>query len=178
MKPLAITLISVSLLFAGSSTWAEGIIGSVDKKGNVTFSDRVPEDAVKSKEVKVDPVYPSQASQEAARATTQQMIDAADQSRESVENVRAVREELAEKRRISIEADSQRSQEMAPVSPDDGYVIDRAGYVTDTEPGYVSDLGPGDVSNLGPGDVSNLGPEDVSDQGPGYVSEREPNYIE
>jgi len=172
------TLISASLLLAGSSTWAEGIIGSVDKKGNVTFSDHMPADAVKSKEVKVDPVYPSQASQEAARATTQQMIDAADQSREGVENVRAIREELVEKRRSSIEADSQRSQEMAPVPPNDGYVIDRGGYVTDREPGYVGDQGPVYVRDQGPEYVRDQGPEYVREQGPEYVRDQEPQYIE
>lgn len=117
MKPFAITLVSFSLLLAGGSVRAEKIIGSVDKKGKVTFSDHVPAGAVNSREVEVDPVYPSQESQEATRETTQQMIDAADQSREDVEDVRKVREELVEKRRSSMKADQQRSQQTTAVLP-------------------------------------------------------------
>ncbi len=163
MKPFTITLISASLLFAGSSTWAEKIIGSVDQKGNVTFSDHVPAGAVKSREVKVDPVIPSQESQEATRETTQQMIDAADQSRDDVENVRKAREELVEKRRSSMEADQQRSQKATVVPSRDRYVIDGGGYVTDRELEEI---------------IVEQQSEYVRDQGPGYVEEREPEYIQ
>jgi hypothetical protein len=163
MKLFAITLISVPLLLAGGSTWAEKIIGSVDRKGNVTFSDHVPAGAVKSREVKVDPVIPSQESQEATRETTQQMIDAADQSREDIENVRKAREELVEKRRSSLQAEQQRSQETAVVPPGDRYVIDRGGYTTDQ-----------DLEEI----IKAQESEYVRDQGPGYVEEREPEYIQ
>lgn len=129
MRPLASIIIPLSLLLlAGSHALAEKIIGSVDQKGNVTFSDHVPAGAVKSREVKVDPIYPSQESLEATRETTQQMIDAADQSREDLENVRKTREELAEKRRSRMEADQQRTQEAIVVPPGDGYVIDDESY--------------------------------------------------
>jgi len=157
------TLISASLLLAGSSTWAEKIIGSVDQKGNVTFSDHVPAGAVKSREVKVDPVIPSQESREAARETTQQMIDAADQSREDVENVRKAREELVEKRRSSMGAGQQRSQKTTVVPSGDSYVNDRDGYVTDQ-----------DLEEI----IKAQQSEYVRDQGPGYVEEREPKYIQ
>ncbi|MBG7602451.1 MAG: DUF4124 domain-containing protein [Gammaproteobacteria bacterium] len=163
MKQFAMTLISASLLLAGSSTWAEKIIGSVDQKGNVTFSDHVPAGAVKSREVKVDPVIPSQESQEATRETTQQMIDAADQSREDVENVRKAREELVEKRRSSMGADQQRSQKATVVPSGDSYVNDRDGYVTDQ-----------DLEEI----IKAQQSEYVRDQGPGYVEEREPEYIQ
>ncbi len=172
------TLISASLLFAGSSLRAEKIIGSVDQKGSVTYSDHVPAGAVKSREVKVDPIFPSQESRNATRDTTQQMIDAAAQSREGVENVRAIREELAEKRRSSIEADMHRSQEMAPVSADDGYVIDRDGYVTEQEPGYVRDQGPGYVKEQEAEYIKEREPEYIQEREPEYIQEREPKYIE
>lgn len=128
MKPFPITLISASLLLAGSSVCAEKIFGSVDQKGNITFSDHVPVGAVKSKEVNVDPSYPSQESQEATRATTRQMIDAADQNREEIENTRKTRKEVVEKRRSRIEADQQGSQQAPVVPPGNGYVIERDGY--------------------------------------------------
>lgn len=163
MKPFTITLMSVSLLLAGNSTWAEKIIGSVDKKGNVTFSDHVPAGAVKSKEVKVDPVYPSLESQEATRETTQQMIDAADQSKDDIENVRKARDELVEKRKSSMQADQQRSQETTIAPLRDRYVNDRGGYITDQD---LEDI------------IVEQQSEYVRDQGPGYVEEREPEYIQ
>ena len=163
MKPFIITLISVPLLLAGGSTWAEKIISSVDRKGNVTFSDRVPADAVKSREIKVDPVNPSQESQDATRETTQQMIDAADRSREDIENVRKTREELVEKRRSRLEAEQQRSQETAVVPPGDRYVIDRGGYITDQD---LEDI------------LVEQQSEYVRDRQPEYVEEREPEYIQ
>jgi len=163
MKPFAMTLMSVSLLLAGSSAWAEKIIGSVDQKGNVTFSDHVPAGAVKSREVRVDPVTPSQESQEAARETTQQMIDAADQSRDDVENVRKAREELVEKRRSSLESKQQGSQETTVVPIRDRNVNDRGGYVTERELEEI---------------IQEQQSEYVRDQGPGYVEEREPEYIQ
>ena len=162
MKPFAITLISLSLLLAGGSTWAENIIGSVDEKGSVTFSDHVPAGAVQTREVEVDPIYPSEEGQETTRAITQQMIDAADQSRQGTEDVRKAREELVEKRRSSLEANQPRSQEATAVPPGGRSVIDRGGYVKDQGAGYVKDRGPGYVK----------------EQGPGYVREQEPKYIE
>lgn len=165
MKLFALTLISASLLLAGSSTWAENIISSVDEKGNVTFSDRVPANAVKSKEIKIDTVSPSQESQEATRANTQQMIDAADQSREDIENARKAREDLAEKRRSSLEADQQRSQEATVVPSRERYVIDRGGYITDQD---LEDI------------LVEQQSEYVRDREPEYIQEREPGseYIE
>ncbi len=165
MKPFAIALISASLLLAGSFTWAEKIIGSVDKKGNVTFSDHVPAGAVKSREVRVDPVIPSQESQDATRKTTQQMIDAADQSSEDIENARKAREELVEKRRSSMQANQQKSQETTVVPSGDRYVIDRGGYITDQD---LEDI------------LVEQQSEYVRDREPEYIREREPGseYIE
>ena len=163
MRPYAITLMSASLLLAGSSAWAEKIIGSVDQQGNVTFSDHVPAGAVKSREIKVDPVIPSQESQEATRATTQQMIDAADQNREDIENVRKAREELVEKRRSSLEAEQQRSQETTGVPLENRYVIDRDGYTTDQ-----------DLEEI----IKAQQSEYVRDREPEYIRDREPEYIQ
>ena len=173
MKPFAITLISASLLLVGSPAWAERIIGSVDEKGNVTFSDHVPAGAVKSREVKVDPVQPSQESQEATRATTQQMIDAADQSREDIENARKAREELVEKRRNSMQADQQRSQQTTVIPIRDRYVNDRGGYITDQD---LEDILVEQQSEY----VRDRQPEYVEERQPEYIQEREPGseYIE
>ena len=163
MKPFAFTLISVPLLLAGGSTWAEKIIGSVDREGNVTFSDHVPADAVKSREVKVDTVIPSQESQDAARETTQQMIDAADQSREEIENVRKAHEEQVEKRRNSMQAEQPGSQETTVIPIRDRYVNDRGGYITDQ-----------DLEGI----LLEQQSEYVRDRQPEYVEEREPEYIQ
>ena len=162
MKPIAMTLISASLLLAGNSTWGEKIIGSVDQQGSVTFSDRVPANAVKSKEIRIDTAQPSQGSMEATRENTQQMIDAAAQSREDIENVRKAREDLAQQRRSSIEADQQRLQETTAPPPGGVYVIDGNVYAPERESEYVPEQEPGYVK----------------ESEPEYIRDRQPEYIE
>jgi ribosomal protein L14E/L6E/L27E len=171
------TLISASLLFAGNSTWAEKIIGSVDQQGSVTFSDRVPANAVKSKEIRIDTTHPSQDSLEATRENTQQMIDAANQSREDIENVRKAREELAEKRRSSIEADQQRSQETTAPPIGGVYVIDGNIYAPERESEYVPEQEPGYIREREPEYIGEREPVYIREREPEYIGEREPVYI-
>lgn len=155
------TLISASLLLAGNAASAEKIIGSVDEKGSVTFSDRVPANAVKTKKIKIDTASPSQESLQTTQENTQQMIDAANQSREDMENVRKAREELAQKRRSSIEADQQRSQPTTAPPSAGVYVIDGNVYGRERDSEYVREREP----------------EYVREREPAYIQEREPKYI-
>jgi hypothetical protein len=101
-------LAGLSLLLAGGLAGAEGIISSVDERGNVTFSDHVPANAVKSREIRVDTLYPSAESQAATQERTQQMLDAVEQNRQQIESLRQARQEQTERRRSSIAAQQQR----------------------------------------------------------------------
>jgi hypothetical protein len=131
-------LAALPLLLAGGLARAEGIISSVDERGNVTFSDHVPANAVKSQQIRVDTLYPSAESQAATQERTQQMLDAAEQNRQQTESRRQARQQQAERRRSSIAAQQQREPRRVEAENGqewNGYV-DESG--SDTyEPEYV-----------------------------------------
>ncbi|MEN8214449.1 MAG: DUF4124 domain-containing protein [Pseudomonadota bacterium] len=118
--------VSLALLFAGSLVQAGDVISSVDKDGNVTFSDHVPVNAVTSKEVRVETIQPSQEGMAATLETTRQLNEEAEKTREQIENMRKTRQEQAEKRRGRIEAQRQlsRGEAVEPLQERGGVVID------------------------------------------------------
>lgn len=131
-------LAALPLLLAGGLAGAEGIISSVDERGNVTFSDHVPANAVKSQEIRVDTLYPSAQSQAATQERTQQMLDAVEQNRQQTESLRNARQEQAERRRGSIAAQQQRAPQRVQAESEQEWT----GYVDESgkesyEPDYV-----------------------------------------
>ncbi len=121
-----------ALLFVSQAAMAEGTLyKSVDQKGNVTYSDSPPKDAVVSKPVAVDP-GPS-----------------ADQVRAAEKRVRAMEEKAEEMARERAQRPVEKPQlEPAPV-PVDGSAEDES--IVTTDEGRIRDKVLQRVPNESPG---------------------------
>jgi hypothetical protein len=100
MSPYHLLLRGSLSLALSSVCFAQTPIKSVDKSGNVTYSDKPAEDAVSAKKVPIDPA-PAPEQIKAAKERVekiQEQADAAEKSRKEAEAKRLAEQEAARKR--------------------------------------------------------------------------------
>ena len=106
-------------LFISAAVAAESIVGSVDKEGNVTFSDTVPGGAAEAEVITLDPNTAAPSDKTQSQLEAEQMIREAEESHRQRMEERDAEAAAAEERRRRI-AEAEANLEMAKqVGPGD-----------------------------------------------------------
>lgn len=115
MKLLIGSIPVLFVLFTAGQLVAGSVVGSVDKEGNVTFSDTAPANAVESETINLQPnVVTSESRAEANQQEASEMVREADAAAQSREAARMADESSAAESRRSI-AEAEANLEAAKV---------------------------------------------------------------
>ena len=107
MKGMIYAALTGLILLTGDKVVAESIVGSVDKEGNVTFSDTAPSGAVEAEVIKLDSNTVSPAQPTESQLEAERMIREAEEShRQRMEARDAEAAAAEEKRRRIAEAEA------------------------------------------------------------------------